>query len=110
MAALESKSVLVNSLVYGSDQSGTAAEMFSLDPYGGDANVRIFGVESDLADFVPDGQHNYRGINTTTNLPTNNAGSTHSDAMQISYNGSGTGVTGMVVNCFTHTETFQAFG
>jgi hypothetical protein len=96
LAALKSKNVLVNVLVYGSDLSGADSKIFDLTPYGGDPNVRILGVESDAADFVPDGLHDFVGINTSTLATVTTAGQTHSDALQVSYNGSNTGSIGMV--------------
>lgn len=102
-AALASKNILVNSLVYGSLLTEPdPAPLFDLTRYGADPTVRIFGVEADMADFVPDGQHNYVGIDTTDpelegNHPTvTTAGATESDAVQVSHNGSNTGVLGMV--------------
>lgn len=96
LSTLESKNILVNTLVFGSDASGSPKALFDLAPYGGNSNVRIFGVEADEADSQSDGQHNYYGINTVTNAPTTTAGPTTSQAMQISYNGSNTGPSGMV--------------
>jgi hypothetical protein len=95
LAALESNNVLVNYLGFGSSpQSNT--KMFDLAPYGGDPNVRILGVKSDVADGVQDGRHDYVGFNITTGAESNNAGATQSDTLQISYNGTNTGATGMV--------------
>jgi hypothetical protein len=103
LAALESKNVSVTTLVYGSDQSGDPAKMFDLALYStitADQNIRILGVESDHADNIPDGQHNFVGIDTATSgFPVvNTASQNHSDALQVSYNGSNTGATGMVAS------------
>lgn len=101
-AALGSKNILVNSLVYGAElgAGGAAAPLFDLTRYGNavDDDVRIFGVEADAADFVTDGQHNYVGIHTTdAGHPTvASAGATQSDAVQVSFNGSNTGAAGLV--------------
>lgn len=99
-AALASKDAVFNILGYGSEIPGPFAfdfsPMFDLTPYGGNADVRILGVESDVADGVADGQHNYVGFNTASGAPSSNAGATAADALQVSYNGSNTGPTGMV--------------
>ncbi|MCC6493693.1 MAG: hypothetical protein IT424_11820 [Pirellulales bacterium] len=97
LAALQSKNVLVNTVIYGSTPDNfTYVPVFDLTPYGGDPNVRILGVEADAADNVPDGRHNLAGINTNTRQLVASAGATQGAALQVSYNGSNTGASGMV--------------
>jgi hypothetical protein len=101
--ALESKNVVVDVLGYGSQALGggyfpnTFAPMLNLTPYGGNQDVRILGVEADIADGVADGQHDYVGFfEVIDGALTNNAGTTTAEALQVSFNGSNTGATGMV--------------
>ena len=61
------------------------------------SDIRILGVEADVADKIPDGQHLYHWvdantINSTPDIPV----ATTSAALQVSYNGSNTGALGMV--------------
>jgi hypothetical protein len=98
-AALASKNIVLNTMTYGDTLGSTGiAELFDLSPYGGNSNVRILGVEADRADGVVDGQHNYIGLNTATGATVTTVGATSSQAMQVSFNGSNTGVTGMVAS------------
>jgi hypothetical protein len=97
LAALESKNVLVNVLTYGDGFNGRP-ELFDLAEYGGSADVRILGVEADQNDPQIDGRHTYVGLNTTTGALVDTAGATTSQAVQVSYNGSNTGATGMVAS------------
>jgi hypothetical protein len=97
LAALKSKNVVVNTMTYGGDSGN--GELFDLSPYGGNSDVRILGVEADQNDPQGiDGRHNYAGLNTITGVEVATVGATTSQAMQVSYNGSNTGATGMVAS------------
>ena len=95
LAALESKNVILNALVV--DDS---AALFDLVPYAitaGDFNNRvILGVEADTADALKDGQHGYYLVDQTTGSLITNKPQTHSDALQVSFNGSNTSQSGMI--------------
>lgn len=116
LSALESKNVILNTLTAGNnflitstpetdDAEGNWQPIFDLSPYNDLANpsdnfspdIRILGVEADAADNVADGQHDFHWVDTDTiNMTADVPTPTTSDALQISYNGSGTGETGMV--------------
>jgi hypothetical protein len=96
LAALDSKNVLFNSMTYGGDSG--VPELFDLSLYQGNSNVRILGVDADQADGTSDGRHNYVGLNTSTGVIVTTAGATTSQSIQVSYNGSNTGATGMVAS------------
>jgi len=95
-SALKSKNVVLNSIVAGT--IGTPQEpLFELTEYGLDSDYRVLGVDADIADGVRDFEHDYHVIDTTGNgsLVTS-PGTTQADTLQVSYNGSNTGATGMV--------------
>jgi len=124
LAALQSKNVVLNSVVAGelfvngepigpgdpdpseplsnpTDAEFDWAPIFDLAQYetasGDFTDLYVLGVESDAADGVADRQHDFlwydtNTANTTADVPT----TTTSDALQISFNGSNTGATGMV--------------
>ncbi|MEX2317530.1 MAG: hypothetical protein WD669_10295, partial [Pirellulales bacterium] len=98
-AALASKNALLNSIVIG---AGTDQSVFDLSPYsintGDFANRRILGVESDGADNIYDGQHDYHLINATTSATVTPDKQTRSDALQVTYLGSNNGGSGMVAS------------
>lgn len=97
LAALNSKNVVVNTMTYGGDSGN--GELFDLSLYGGNSDVRILGVEADQNDPTGiDGHHNYVGLNTATGASVTAVGATTSQALQVSYNGSNTGATGMVAS------------
>ena len=73
------------------------APIFDLATYGLNEDIYVLGVEADSADGVRDWTHDFHWfdtdtINTTTDVPV----ATAADALQVSYNGSNTGATGMV--------------
>lgn len=117
--ALESKDAVLNSVIAGGllfdgvpatgtidepiDEPGVDlswARIFDLTAYettvGDFTDIYVLGVESDAADGVNDRQHDFVSFDivnhtTPTALPT-----TTSDTLQVSFNGSGTGTTGLV--------------
>ena len=95
-AALTSKNVVLNSMVVGPIN----VPLFSLAPYelasGDFDNRRVLGVEADQADAKVDGQHDYHLINETTGVTIMTKPQTQVDALQVSYNASNTGATGLV--------------
>jgi hypothetical protein len=95
LAALESKNVLVNSMTVA--QEGVETPIFELSPYvtGGLTDRWVLGVEADVADGVRDGLHDYYFIDTTDGTNATKP-TTISNALQITFNGSNTGATGMV--------------
>jgi hypothetical protein len=98
LSALQSKNVLVNSLLVGAVDDASH-DLFDLAPYGLSPDIRILGVEADVSksDSLPDGRHAYRWIDTNTINSTADAPvATVSDALQISVNGSNLGPHGMV--------------
>lgn len=97
LAALKSKNVILNTMVVGAGGSPGSQALFDLFPHGLDADIRLLGVEADGADGRADGVHDYHWVdtntfNSTSDVPT----TTTADTLQISFNGSGTGATGMV--------------
>lgn len=72
------------------------APVFDLAPYGLSSDVYVLGVEADATDNAADGQHNYYAFNTVTNTVPSSLPTTEADAIQVSFNGSNTGATGMV--------------
>ena len=120
LSALHSKNVVLNSVIAGqllvngsvptqnpseplSQPPGADFEwapIFNLSPYE-DPNtnwfdeVYLLGVEADSVNGVQDGRHDYHWVDTD---PTTVSGPTHtfSDSLQISFDGSNTGATGMV--------------
>jgi hypothetical protein len=105
LAALKSKNVILNSIVVGNGvlENNGEAELFEwypladLSPYVISPDIRVLGIEADMADGVRDRQHDYHWIDTNTiNSIVDTITATESDALQVSYNGSNTGATGMV--------------
>jgi len=101
LAALQSKNIILNSLVVGQNQVtdpiGEAPDpLFDLSPYGLSSDIRILGVEADWADGLRDDHHGYHAFDTVNDEVPGNLTTTESEAIQISYNGSNTGATGMV--------------
>jgi hypothetical protein len=103
LAALRSKNVILNTFAVGqstgTDPSGAPNEwapLFDLSPYGLHPDLRILGVETDSADASPDGQHDYHSVDDGTTTGTQLETSTTAQALQLSFNGSNTGATGMV--------------
>lgn len=92
LAALRSKNVILDSLVV-----DDLASLFDLSKYesnsGDFANLRVLGVEPSVSG---NGQHEYHAFDTATNTIATALPVTQSDTLQISYNGSNTGATGMV--------------
>ena len=105
LATLQSKNVIVNSMVVGETIDNEPVfdwlPLFDLSPYEATAgafdDIRILGVEADLTDSIPDGQHTYYGFDTDNHIAAT-GGETIVDALQVSYNGSNTGATGMVAS------------
>lgn len=104
-AALGSKNIILNSLVVGENQPNDPAgdppdALFNLAPYGLSPDLRILGVEADVAasDFLPDGQHSFYSIDMNPVNGVSTPVATTSHALQVSYNGSNTGATGLVAN------------
>lgn len=96
LSALRSKNVIVNVMAVKQDAS-SANGLFDLSPYGLSNDIRILGVEADAADTLSDGAHDYHWFDTNTfNSTTDTPVATTSDALQVSFNGSNTGATGMV--------------
>jgi hypothetical protein len=102
LRALESKNVVFNSNIAGGqpDLSGNT-KLFPIDRYATStndfANRRVIGVEADSADGVHDGQHNYYLFDTSLGqFVTAKPQTTTSNALQVSFDGSNTGATGMV--------------
>ncbi len=121
LSALRSKNVRLNSIIAGplladgvtvtgdpGEPLGTKpgfggaefdwAPVFDLVPYGLDDDIYVLGVESDVSqdDFLPDGQHVYHAFDTDAHSVPGTLPTTESDALQISYNGSNTGASGLV--------------
>jgi len=110
LKSLESKNIILNSLVAGQNQLLDALgdepdPLFDLSVYDDPSNpndnfssdIRILGVEADETDAIFDGQHDFHWLdtnveNTVVDVPTE----TTSEALQISYNGSNTGPNAMV--------------
>jgi hypothetical protein len=94
LAALESKNVILNTLVVGPvDEFNSRQPLFNLSNYGLSSDIRILGVEASASG---KGQHAYHGFDTSTNTVPGTLPETESQALQVSYNGSNTGATGMV--------------
>jgi hypothetical protein len=111
--ALASKNAILNVMTVGDNvlagpndpnfEEGEATfdwdALIDLGPYGMSADIRILGVEADDVDGVDDGQHSFHYVDIE---PTNSGGvpetptATQSNALQISYNGSNTGDSGLV--------------
>lgn len=76
------------------------APIFDLTAYettsGDFTDIYVLGVESDAADGVHDRQHDFVSFNTVTHTTPATLPTTTSDALQVSFNGSGTGETGLV--------------
>jgi hypothetical protein len=105
LAGLRSKNVIVNSLVVGAEigSTGVHEPLFDLSPYevspGAFTNRQVLGVEGDATDNGADGQHNYYLVETGTAqtiAPDATKPMTQADALQLSFNGSNTGASGMV--------------
>lgn len=107
LAALNSKNVTLNILTAGQAEPFGALELpdqwmplFDLTRHeitsGDFANRRILGIEADAADDAADHHHDYHLMNTTNGAIVTTKPATRSDALQISFNGSNTGATGMV--------------
>jgi hypothetical protein len=96
-AALQSKNAILNSMVVGLFDEDP---LFDLSPYAisaTDFNHRyILGVEADAADGTADGQHDYYLADITTGNLITNLPTTSIDSLQVSFDGSNTGATGMV--------------
>jgi len=123
LAALQSKNVILNSIVAGpllfdgeiptqqvfeplnigaNDEPLDPqpeidwAPIFDLGTYGLSSDLYVLGVEADAADRLADGQHHYHAFDTVTNSVPSTLPTTESDAVQVSHNGSNTGASGMV--------------
>lgn len=108
LAALRSKNAILNTLVVGERTGSTGAfdwkPLFDMTPYeasaGAFTNRRVLGVEADATDNTADGYHDYYLIQTNTSgqavAPDATKPATESDAIQVSFDGSNTGATGMV--------------
>jgi hypothetical protein len=104
--ALESKNVLVNTMIPGVAGGGEFQRLFDLAKY--DANLAdewVLGVEADRSgaasdptqnDDAIDGRHNYILIDESDGSLITERSTTESDALQVSFDGSNTGVNGMV--------------
>ena len=92
LAALKSKNVTLHSLVVGG-----GAPLFDLSPYeitpGDFDDISILGVEASKSG---NGQHDYHAFDTATSTVPSTLPATQADSLQISFNGSNTGATGMV--------------
>lgn len=98
LASLESKGILLNTMIVGDRLNVGAAPVFSLAEYDPTSTFRVLGVEADVSgvdavpstlDAVPDGQHTFHSFGAA---PT----ATTSDALQVTFNGSNAGATGMI--------------
>jgi hypothetical protein len=103
LAALQSKNVILNTLTVGkrigTDSTGAPnewARLFDMSPHGLHTDLRVLGVEADSTDASPDGQHEYHSIDDGTTSGTQEEAATTAEAIQVSFNGSNTGATGMV--------------
>jgi len=106
LSALQSKNAILNTMTVGNNFVDVEGErqanwkpLFDMTPYGLHADLRVLGVEADAADGVRDGAHDFYQVDTDLmnngGVP-NPVGTTNSQALQVSYNGSSTGDTGMV--------------
>ena len=106
LAAIDSKNAILNVMVVGeatefeNSQPTKWNPLFDLAPYeittGDFANQRVLGVEADMADDILDRQHGYHLVDLVTGAEVTNPPKTKSDTLQVSFNGSNTGATGMV--------------
>jgi hypothetical protein len=103
LSALKSKNVILNTITVGQQDPVIANDwkpLFDLTPYqvatGDFTNRRILGVEADATDNVADGQHDYYLVNATNGSLVTTKPATESDALQVSFNGSNTGASGIV--------------
>lgn len=86
--ALQSKNVILNAFTI-----GAGLPLFDLSPYGLSEDISILGVEAGVSPGVHDFHWiDTNTINSTTDVPT----ATTAESLQISFNGSNTGATGMV--------------
>ena len=92
LAALKSKNVILNSLVV-----GAFGPLFDMTPYevtsGDFLNIRMLGIEASVSG---NGQHEYHAFDTSTETVPTTLPATQADALQISFDGSNTGSSGMV--------------
>ena len=69
LASLRSKGVILNAMTAGTGfQISNDPPVFDLSRYGLSSEIRVLGVEADLSDgdFLPDGRHTYRWVDTDT--------------------------------------------
>lgn len=105
LAALKSKNVVFNALVVGEEigSTGIHVPLFDLAPYestpGAFTDRWVVGVDADATDSSADGQHDYYLIQSGTVqsvAPDATKPATQAEALQVSFNGSNTGPSGMV--------------
>lgn len=95
LSALRSKNVVLNTITVSGETAGSN-QLFNLSPYGQNNEIQVLGVDADGAG---SGAHTFHWIdinssNSTPDVPN----ATSAEALQISYNGSNTGASGMVAS------------